>query len=462
MNRSRIEKDALGECAVPEEVYWGIHTQRALANFRTSGRRVPTALIRAFALVKKAAALANAELGYLPQNKARALCEAADEIAAGRWDDQFRLDALQGGAGTSTNMNVNEVITNRALEILGFPRGRYDVIGPLDHVNLHQSTNDTFPTALKVAAFSKLKELSEAAELLQGAFQDAEKRFEQVVFLGRTELMPAVPMTLGSQFSSFAEALGRDRWRTFKCQERIRQVNLGGTAVGTGLCAPRDYIFRVAEKLRDVTGLGLASAENRIDHTANQDAFLEVSGILKAYAGNLFKISGDLRHLAVFGVIVLPKMQAGSSIMPGKTNPVILESVLQGAWVVMANDGVLANAVSAGSLQINEFMPLVAACLLENIEILDAASRMLAGHVSGIRADEAHCAAELAGSTALITAFVPQTGYDGAVRLLKEYEESGRTDFRKFLEEKLGPETVTRTLNPQNLIRLGYSRESNT
>ena len=427
----------------------------------STDRKTPLSLIHAYAIVKKAAALSNAELGVLPGSKADAIITACDEIACGKLDAEFPLDALQGGAGTSTNMNLNEVIANRALEILGRSKGDYAFISPLAHINLHQSTNDTYPTALKVAAFGKLKNLSDAVALLQGTLQGLEKAFEPIVIIGRTELQEAVPMTLGGQFSTFAEAIGRDRWRTNKSQERIRQVNLGGTALGTGLCAARDYIFLVVEKLRLLTGYGLAPAENRMDQTANQDAFTEVSGILKAHAANLMKISGDLRLLAAFEIIELPKVQTGSSIMPGKTNPVILEAAIQAGMTVIANDGLLTAAASRGTLQINEFLPLIAVSLLENLDLLIGTNRMLSSHIAGIRANEKKCAEALSRSKGIAAAFIPLAGYEKIESLLREFETTGREDIRNFFEEKFGAAVVAKTLSAQNLLKLGYLREPN-
>ena len=289
----RVEHDMLGEKEVPATVYWGIHTQRALENFPFASGRVPFELIRAMAMVKRAAAGANRDLGYLSAEKAAAIITACDEIMAGQLTDQFPLDALQGGAGTSTHMNVNEVIANRGLEILGRDKGDYAGLHPLQDVNLHQSTNDVYPTAVKVAAILELKRLSDAIALLQGALQRKEKEFADIIKLGRTEMQDAVPITLGSEFSGWAEAVARDRWRTFKCEERLRVVNIGGTAVGTGIGAPRDYIFLVIEKLREATGLGLSRAENLVGETANADTFVEVSGILKAHMVNILKMSNE-------------------------------------------------------------------------------------------------------------------------------------------------------------------------
>lgn len=455
-DRYRIEKDLLGELPVPVDAYWGIHTQRALKNFPLSKRRVPLRLIRALAQVKKAASLANAELGYLERGKAGAIASACDEVVAGRRDEQFLLDALQGGAGTSTNMNVNEVIANRALELLGFAKGAYEQCHPLDDVNLHQSTNDVYPTALKVAFMAALQEGSEAIARLQGVFQKKEKEFAGIVKIGRTEMQEAVPMTLGVEFSAFAEAIARDRWRVAKCLERLRLVNLGGTAVGTGLGAAQKYIFLVIEKLREVTQLNLARGENVVDQTANTDCFIETSGILKAHAADLVKICNDLRWLGSLGEIRLPAVQAGSSIMPGKVNPVILESVIQAALCAMADEALVAEAVTRGTLQINEFMPLLSFALLDMAELLMAADRMLADYLEGVTADQDACQQRLDQSLMLITAFVPYLGYEKTQAILQEFRFSDRKDFRVFLAEKIGREAVDQILSPENLNRLGY------
>ena len=454
--KTRVEKDSLGEMPVPVAAYWGIHTQRAIKNFPISGTRVPPVFIRAMAVVKKAACRANQELGFLPTEKATAIAQACDEILAGALAAEFPLDVLQGGAGTSTHMNVNEVIANRAEEILGGQKGVYAQVHPLAHVNLHQSTNDVYPTALKVAVLWQLKQLSPEIAKLQGALQAKEKEFASVVTLGRTEMQDAVPMTLGAQFSAFAEAIGRDRWRVFKCEERVRVVNLGGTAVGTGLCAPRDYIFRVTEILRELTALSLTAAENRVDQTANQDALVEVSGILKAHAANLIKVAGDLRLLASGREIVLPAMQAGSSIMPGKVNPVVLEATIQTALKVFADDFLLTEAVSRATLQINEWMPLVAASVLDMLALLMAINRLLAEQIGQIQALPDECARKVAQSPSIVTAFLPVMGYEKAAALLSEFAQSGGTDVRAFLVSHLGKEVVEKTLSSQNLLQLGY------
>jgi aspartate ammonia-lyase len=452
----RVEHDLLGEQNIPAQAYWGTHTQRALNNFRVSSYIVPRELIRAISKVKIACCEANRELGFLDEPCASAILTAASEIIAGKLNDQFPLDALQGGAGTSTNMNVNEVIANRALEITGHRKGDYQFCHPIEHVNLHQSTNDVYPTALKIACIEAVRLLSDAIAQFQGVLQKKEKGFAEYVIIGRTELQEAVPMTLGAQFSSFAEAISRDRWRTFKCEERLRVVNLGGTAIGTGLTAPRRYIFLVNEKIRALTGFGLTRGENLIDQTTNNDVFVEVSGILDSHSANLIKICNDLRLLHMLGEIRLTPVQAGSSIMPGKVNPVILESIISTALKVSSNHALISNAVSRGSLQINEFLPLIAFALLESLSLLTSASKMAAEHVNNCTAVPERCSLHVNSSTAFATALVPHVGYKKAEALVEEFQQAGRNDFRQFLIDHLGEEFIDSILSPQALMSLGY------
>jgi aspartate ammonia-lyase len=453
---TRTEKDMLGSMEIPAHDYAGIHAARARANFALTAQGVPVPLMHAFGEVKLACAAANTELGYLEPETGGAIAEACREMAGGAFDGEFRLDALQGGAGTSTNMCANEILANRALELLDRPRGDYERIHPLHHVNLHQSTNDVYPTAVKVAGVRLLKELSRLVEELQNQLQRKEKQFDGIPTMGRTEWVDAVPVTLGRQFSSFADAIARDRWRTFKCEERLRVVNLGGTAVGNGLTAPQSYIFLASEKLRQQTGLGLSRAENLMDATANIDPVVEVCGILKALAANLMKICRDLRLLHFTGEIRLPPVQAGSSIMPGKVNPVVLESVIQVAIKAKANETMVTECACLGTQQINEFMPLVALAFLESLEILGKACAVLAGHVAGMEADSGRCRVLMADAPALITAFLPLLGYERAGRLASQFRASGRTNFRQFLNEQLGAEVVERVLSPESLNALGY------
>ena len=453
----RIEKDLLGEMEIDENVLWGIHTQRALYNFKLSGYKVSPRLISSVALVKKACMLSNFKLGYIEEKKAQAILASCDEIINGNLNNSFPLDALQGGAGTSINMNVNEVIANRALELLGEKKGNYKIIDPIETVNMHQSTNDVFPTALKIAAINCIKELSDEIASLQGELQKKEKEFSKVVKIGRTQMQDAVPITLGAEFGSFAEAFGRDRWRVFKCEERLRVVNIGGTAVGTALNAPREYVFLVIEELRKLTGLGLARGENLLDQTANNDVFVEVSGILKANASNLIKVSNDLRLLAMLGEVHLKALQTGSSIMPGKVNPVALEAVIASALKVKANDTLIFDAVSNGTLQINENMPLIAFAMLESINLLLNANKLLCEHIKDIKSDERVCKELLYKSTGVVNAFLPLLGYKKIEEMINEANDE-KIAVITVIEKHLGKETVEKILSSENLNSLGYRK----
>ncbi|MDD4294085.1 MAG: aspartate ammonia-lyase [Candidatus Omnitrophica bacterium] len=457
----RTEKDNLGEKNIPKDCLWGIHTQRALENFRVSSDKMPCVLIRSLAFVKKACCMANLEKSYITKDKAEAIIKACDEIIEFKYIDFFPLDALQGGAGTSANMNMNEVIANRALEIMDLSYGEYSVIDPIRDINMHQSTNDVYPTAVKLAVLEQLKKLSVNIEFSQGVFQKKEKEFADIIKTGRTELQEAVPLTLGAEFSAFAEAIARDRWRVFKCEERIRSVNLGGTAVGTGLTAPRGYIFIVTEKLRELTGLGLARGENLVDQTANSDSFVEVAGILKAHASNIIKISNDLRLMNLLGEISLAPVQAGSSIMPGKVNPVILESAVQGALKVFADCNTVFETTSRASFQINEFMPLLAFSILDALDILININVMLANHLKELKANKDICEAYVSNSILIITAFVPHIGYERCEKLLKEFLsiDDKKISFKDFLTGKLGCDLVGKVLSPQALMSLGYRED---
>jgi len=377
----RIEHDLLGSKEVPADALYGIHTVRAAENFPLAGRPPHPALIHAYGAVKLACARVNHELegaGLWEEAVFRAIETACLEMAEGRLDAHILADALQGGAGTSTNMNVNEVLCNRALQLLGRPLGDYAFLHPVRDINRHQSTNDTYPTALKVAAIRMLRDLQRETVALLEEFQRKEQAFARVVKVGRTQLQDAVLTTLGREMGAYAEALARDRWRIYKCEERLRLVNLGGTAVGTGLGAPRQFVFRAAERLREITKLGLARSENLVECTQNADVFVEVSGILKACATNLLKTASDLRLLssgpdAGIGELRLPARQAGSSIMPGKVNPVVPEAVSQAAMLVMAHDQAIAQACASGSLELNPFLPLVAEALLGSLGLLAGA-----------------------------------------------------------------------------------------
>jgi aspartate ammonia-lyase len=460
----RREHDSLGEKLIPVDALWGIHTARAVENFPVTGRRIAPELIHAFGSVKLAAARINKKLGFLPPDKADLIERASQEMSEGKLDDPILVDPLQGGAGTSTNLNVCEVIANRALVLAGHHPGDYNFIDPLEHVNLHQSTNDTYPTALKVAAYKLLKSLESAVTLLQETCQAKERDLAEVLKVGRTELMDAVPMTLGRTFGSWADALSRDRWRIYKCTERIRVVNLGGTAIGTGMGAARDYIFKVTEELRSITGLPLARAENLLDATQNMDVFVEVSGILQAHASNLMKIAADLRLLASgpdtgFAEINLPPMQTGSSIMPGKVNPVMTEMLTQVAIEVISDVSAITLAAGSGQLELNAFLPLIADKLLSMLRNLIAANRLTAEKcIRGITANVDHCRLMAFRSVALTTVLLPIIGYHKATKIAA-YMRDNKTDIFIAAEAvaNITPAQLEKLITPDAVNALGFA-----
>ncbi len=438
---TRTEHDLLGVMEVPAEAYYGIHTLRSHANFGLSGVRLHFELIRALAEVKKACALANLQTGHLDEPRANAISAACDEIASGKLHDEFITDAFQGGAGTSANMNANEIIANRAIEIMGGEKGDYSMVHPLDHINLAQSTNDVFPTAVKLAAIRLLVPASHAMADLQRALQEKENEFAHVLKIGRTEMQDAVPITLGQEFSAWAQAAQRDWWRLYKVEERLRQVNLGGTAVGTGLNADRKYVYIVVDMLREITNVPLARAENMIDVTQNCDVFAEVSGLVKAAAVNLAKIASDLRLLssgprAGIGEIKLPPLQAGSSIMPGKVNPVVTEAVSQAAFQIMANDLAITLAAMSGQLELNAFLPMLSHNLFQSLHLLSAAAELLAEKcIKGIIANEQRCLDLIENSFAMLTALSPYIGYEAASDLAKKASADDKTIREVALED---------------------------
>ncbi len=439
----RIEKDLIGEKKVPENANYGINTLRAFENFNSDFPKVQKEIIQALVLVKKAAAEVNKEVGFLPSDKADYIIKACDDILSDYREEDFPLPALQGGAGTSINMNVNEVVANRALVICGHKRGDYSYIDPNDDVNKFQSTNDVYPTAVKLALIKEILELSYELADLQDSLQRKEKEFAHILKTGRTQLQDAVPITLGQEFSAYAQAFARDRWRIFKAEERLRQVNLGGTAVGTGATAPRIFIFSFIEKLRSLSGLGLARAENMVDITQNCDMFVEVSGILKAVAVNLIKISGDIRLLssgpyAGIGEIILPQAQAGSSIMPGKINPVIPEFAGLSGMQVIACDAAVTHAAASGQLELNSFFPLIAYNSMQAVKILRSAIVSFSETcVKGICADKARCTEYLDRSLSKITLLIPYIGYHKATEIVDKVMKSGRSVTEVLVSEKL-------------------------
>ncbi len=414
----RMEHDLLGERAVPTQAYYGIHTLRALENFHISGTPISKYpdLITALASVKQAAVLANRDLGLLDAVKATAIADACSEIRAGLLHEHFVVDVIQGGAGTSTNMNANEVIANRALEHLGHGRGDYTYLCPLEDVNRSQSTNDVYPTAAKVALWFAIDRLLDAMAQLQQAFDAKAADFSDILKVGRTQLQDAVPMSLGQEFRAYAIMVEEDRQRLTEARELIREINLGGTAIGTGITAHPQYGLLAPQHLSDITGIPLVSAPNLVEATQDVGSFVQLSGVLKRIAVKLSKMCSDLRLLssgprAGLGEINLPPVQAGSSIMPGKINPVIPEVVNQIAFQVIGNDVTISLAAEAGQLQLNAFEPIIVHCLFESITHLRAGCQTLATRcVPGITANRAHLRRMVETSTGLATALTPLIG----------------------------------------------------
>lgn len=425
----RKERDNLGEMTLPD-VPWGINTQRALENFSLHSARTDMGLIRAVVLVKKAAAQTYMALGVKPEAYRRIL-RACDEVLAGKHDDAFPLDALQGGAGTSINMNVNEVLAHLAGDV-----------HPLDDVNRGQSTNDVMPTALRIAAIQMLRKLSDACAKLQESLQKREIEFGTIHKLGRTELMDAVPITLGEEFGAYAQAIARDRWRLYKIEERLRQINLGGTAVGLSDKASRRYRFQVVENLRRLTQMGLAPAEYLMDITQNNDVYVEASGLLKALAVNLMKIANDFRLMASgprggLGEIRLRALQQGSTIMPGKVNPVIPEMTIQCSIRAIANDTAVTVAAAHGEFELNAFFPLIAHSLLESLHLLCRATDLFREKcVDLLEPDAQACQRHLDASFAFAASYASKLGYDAVARVVKEAEtpEEARAALDKMIE----------------------------
>ncbi len=421
----RTENDSLGSLKLDDDCLYGIQSARARENFALGCKPTNIDLVHALVKVKKAAALTYVSLD-VKADIYQAVVSACDLVLTGKHDDAFVVDALQGGAGTSTNMNVNEVLANLALVSMGHKPGSYDIIHPLDDVNKGQSTNDVYPTALRIASIEKLRILSGACEKLQSALQNKEQEFDHIAKLGRTELMDAIPITLGQEFGAYGQAIARDRWRLYKVEERLRQVNLGGTAVGVGSNASRKYRFGVIEQLRSITGIGLAVAEYPLDITQNNDVFVEVSGLLKALAVNLMKIANDLRLMnsgphGGLGEIILKPMQMGSTIMPGKVNPVIPEMVIQVAMKVMANDQAISMACSHGEFELNAFLPLIADSLLENLDILINAVYLFETRcIEGIQPDQRRCQELLDRSFAFAFGHVAKLGYERIASIIEQ------------------------------------------
>jgi aspartate ammonia-lyase len=446
----RVEKDIVGEMAVPSDAYYGVHTARAMENFPITGQRMRPEMIFSLALIKKAAALVNRDAGELPPRIADAIVAAADEVMDGLWLDQFPVDPVQGGAGTSANMNTNEVLCNRAIELLGGEKGDYSLVHPNDHVNRAQSTNDVYPSAGKLTALSLMKPLIGALVALENALEDRAMRFDGVVKMGRTQLQDAVPIRLGQEFRAYQAVVARDVKRLEAAREELRVLNLGGTAIGTGVNASGEYIERIVEMVSRLSGEHLRQAEDLIDGTQNLDGYAAVSGALKTCAVSLSKMASDFRlmasgPLAGLSEIQLPARQNGSSIMPGKVNPVIPEVVNQIAFSVIGNDATITLAVESGQLELNAFEPIIFFKLFESITTLTAGVRTLTEHcVKGIQANEVRCRQLVERSAGVAAALCPLVGYGRASSLAKEAVTSGASVEALALRDNLAPEGVLR------------------
>jgi fumarate hydratase class II len=454
---TRVEHDSLGEIAVPADAHWGAQTQRAVENFRISGERVSAELIWALALIKGAAAVENARLGVVTEDVADAITAAAGEVAEGRWADQFPIDVFQTGSGTSTNMNVNEVLAHLATERLGRP------VHPNDHVNASQSSNDVFPSGIHIAALASVRnELIPALEGLTAALRDKAAELKDVVKAGRTHLMDATPVTLGQEFGGYAAAVELGVERLEAVLGRVGELPLGGTAVGTGINAPPGFARAVIARLADGLHLPLREARDHFEAQGGRDALVELSGVLKTVAVSLVKVANDLRLMASgpsagLAEIHLPELQPGSSIMPGKVNPVIPEVVVQVAAQVIGNDATIAFAGATGNFELNVAMPVMARNLLESIRLLAAASRALAVRcVRGIEADVERCRLYAESSPAIVTALAPHLGYEVAAEVVKESSASRRT-LREVVVERglMSPEEVDHALDIVAMTRGG-------
>ncbi|QNO13632.1 aspartate ammonia-lyase [Alkalicella caledoniensis] len=460
----RCERDLLGEKELNEEVYYGIQTMRAMENFQITGYPPHKSLILALAHVKKAAAQANFEVGRLNQKTCDAIVTACDEILAGQFHEFFVVDAIQGGAGTSFNMNANEVIANRAIEILGGKRGDYLLVSPNTHVNMAQSTNDVFPTAIRLASLSLADGVLGALNNLVDALSLKEEEFNGVLKMGRTHLQDAVPIRLGQEFGAYARLIGRDVKRIKHSLDGLLEINMGATAVGTGLNADPEYIETVVQKLKENTGFDLYGAENLVDATQNTDTYVAISANLKICAVNLSKIANDLRLLASgpkcgFNEINLPSMQPGSSIMPGKVNPVMAEVVNQVSFQIIGNDHTICLASEAGQLELNVMEPVLTFNLLQSLDILRNVVTVFAEKcVKGITANVERCQELVQQSIGIVTAINPHVGYETASQVAKEALATGRS-VREIVIERgiLSEEELNTILNPYEMTKPGIA-----
>ena len=460
----RKEKDSIGTKNVPEDVYYGVQTLRAAENFNITGLTMHPEIINSLAYIKKAAAITNCEVGLLEKSIANAIVTACNEILEGKFHEYFIVDPVQGGAGTSLNMNANEVIANRAIELLNGQKGDYSVVHPNDHVNYGQSTNDVIPTAGKMTSLRLLKKLKKELYRLYDALVEKAKEFDHVIKMGRTQMQDAVPIRLGQEFHAYAVAIRRDINRIDKAMDEMRSLNMGGTAVGTGLNADETYLKRIVPSLSEVSGMDFVQAFDLIDATQNVDSFVSVSGSVKACAVTLSKIANDLRLMssgprAGFGEINLPAKQNGSSIMPGKVNPVIPEVVNQVAFNIIGNDVTITMAAEAGQLELNAFEPIIFYCIFQSIDTLAYAVRTFVDNcVTGITANETRCRYLVENSVGIITAICPHVGYQTAASIAKEALKTGEPVRDLILKEGfLTEEQLNEILNPMNMTEPGIS-----
>ncbi|MBE6066152.1 MAG: aspartate ammonia-lyase [Clostridium lundense] len=441
--RYRIESDSIGEKEVPINAYYGVQTLRAYENFNITGRRIHPQLIKALAEIKKAAAITNMDIELLNRKVGNAIVKACDEIIKGKYHDEFITDAVQGGAGTSMNMNANEVVANIAIQILGGEMGDYSIVHPNDHVNMGQSTNDVIPTGGKIAAIRLLNGALIQLNDLVGALLDKSKEFDHVIKMGRTQLQDAVPIRLGQEFRAYADAVKRDIARIKRSMEDLRHVSMGATAIGTGINADEEYVKNVTPNLSIVTELELVQCDDLVDGTQNLDTFAAVSGALKVCAINLSKISNDLRLMSSgprtgIGEINLPAKQNGSSIMPGKVNPVIPEVVSQVAFNIIGNDMTITMAAEAGQLELNAFEPVLYYNLFESIETLtNGVKTFIENCVNGITANEKRCKDLVENSVGIITAICPHVGYKNSAKIAKTAIKTGESVRELILKEGL-------------------------
>lgn len=460
----RVEKDSIGTKDVPENVYYGVQSLRAAENFHITGLNMHPEIINSLAYIKKAAAITNCEAGLLDKRRTQAIVQACDEILEGKFREDFIVDPIQGGAGTSLNMNANEVIANRAIEILGGKKGDYSVVNPNDHVNCGQSTNDVIPTAGKMTSLRLLKKLKKQLLRLHSALEQKADEFDGVIKMGRTQLQDAVPIRLGQEFKAYSVAILRDLNRMDKAMDEMRTLNMGGTAVGTGLNADESYLRRIVPNLSEISVMDLVQAYDLIDATQNLDSFVAVSGAVKACAVTLSKIANDLRLMssgprAGFGEINLPAKQNGSSIMPGKVNPVIPEVVNQVAFNAIGNDMTITMAAEAGQLELNAFEPIIFYCLFQSIDtIAYAVNTFVDNCVIGITANETRCRYFVENSVGIITAICPYVGYQKAAEIAKEAIKTGES-VRKLIIEKglLTKEQMDEIMDPVQMTEPGIS-----